>query len=109
MDELGATGESRLSFELTRQDDGSALLTLEGELDMASAPEVEAALEPVIAGGARKVIIDAAGLRFADSSAIALLVRLANAVQEVEIRQPPRLLRDVLARMGLTDRLRLVP
>jgi hypothetical protein len=48
-------------------------------------------------------------MEFADSSAIALLVRWANLVPRVEIRQPPELLRRVIARMGLSERLHVTP
>lgn len=109
MDELSANGDSRLSFELSQDDDGSPLLTLQGELDMVTADELEAELQPLIDRGIERIVIDASGLQFADSSAIALLLRLANAAGSVEIRHPPRLLRDVISRMGLADRLQVVP
>jgi ABC-type transporter Mla MlaB component len=63
----------------------------------------------VIAKRPDRLVVDAAGLEFADSSAIALLVRWANLVPTVEIRQPPELLRHVIARMGLSERLRVRP
>jgi anti-sigma B factor antagonist len=108
MDELSATGQSRLSFEISRGEEGSVLLRLGGELDIATTDELEAALGPLIDDGTRRIVVDASSLEFADSSAIALLVRLANALEEVEIRQPPQLLAEVITRMGLAERLRLV-
>jgi anti-anti-sigma factor len=109
MDELSATPDGRLNFELSRDDGGSPVVMLQGELDIASADDLEAALQPLIGDGAGRIVVDATGLQFADSSGIALLLRLANAVHSVEIRQPPRLLRDVITRMGLAERLRMVP
>jgi anti-anti-sigma factor len=109
MDDLSATGEDRLKVEFSHEDDGSPLVKLHGELDMASTEQLEAALAPKIDRNTRRVVVDASDLEFADSSAIALLVRLANAVEEVEIRQPRELLREVIKRMGLDDRLHLVP
>lgn len=109
MDELSAPGGGGLSFELSHASDGSPLVKLDGELDLATAPELERALCPVIERGPRRLVVDAAGLRFADSSAIALLVRVANAIEEVELRDPPDLLREVITRMGLDHRLRLTP
>ncbi len=76
---------------------------------MATADQLEAALLPMIDRDTRRIVVDASGLEFADSSAIALLVRLANSVEEVEIKRPRELLREVIKRMGLNDRLRLVP
>jgi anti-sigma B factor antagonist len=110
MDQLSSTGgEGRLNFEFSREDDGSPVVRLNGELDMATAEELEAALQPLIDRHTRRLVMDASDLEFADSSAIALMVRLANAVEEVEIRQPRELLREVIKRMGLDERLRLVP
>jgi len=109
MDELSATGGDRLSFEFSHEDDGSPLVELRGELDMATAAQLEAALGRVIDRNTHRIVVDASGLEFADSSAIALLVRLANAVEDVEIRRPRELLREVIKRMGLNDRLRMVP
>ena len=108
MDELSDTGDRRLSYEFSREDDGSPRVALHGELDLATADELDAALTPLIDRDTRRLVVDATGLQFADSSAIALFVRLANAVDHVEIRRPPELLREVIKRMGLADRLRLV-
>jgi anti-anti-sigma factor len=109
MDELSATGEDRLNVEFSREDDGAPLVKLRGELDMATAAQLETDLQPMIDRNTRRVVVDARGLEFADSSAIAILVRLANAVEEIEIREPPELLREVIKRMGLDNRLHLVP
>lgn len=109
MDELSASGEGRLSIEFSHEEDGSPVVTLHGELDLATADKLELALKPSIDRATRRFVVDASGLEFADSSGIALLIRLANEVEEVEIRQPPPLLRQVITRMGLADRLHLVP
>ena len=108
MAELGK-GDARLMFDLSEDRDGAPLVKLEGELDMATAPELEAVVGPIIAGKPPRLVVNAAGLEFADSSAIALLVTWANAVPHVEIRQPPELLRRVIARMGLSERLHVQP
>jgi anti-anti-sigma regulatory factor len=108
MGELSDTGGG-LSFELSLGSDGSPLVKLEGELDLATAEALEAALRPVIEQGPRRLVVDAGGLQFADSSAIALLVSVADVVDEVEVRDPPDLLRAVITRMGLDARLRLTP
>lgn len=108
MAELGK-GDARLTFDLSEGQDGVPLVRLKGELDMTTAPELESAVSPVIASKPGRLVIDAAGLEFADSSAIALFVTWANAVPQVEIRQPPELLRRVIARMGLSGRLQVQP
>src|SRR5579859_176473 len=108
MAELGK-GDARLMFNLAEDDDGAPVVALEGELDMTTAPALESAVSPIIARTPKRLVIDAGGLEFADSSAIALLVRWANVVPAVEIRQPPELLRRVIARMGLSERLEVRP
>ncbi|HTX30371.1 MAG TPA: STAS domain-containing protein [Solirubrobacteraceae bacterium] len=101
--------DAGLSFDLSEEHDGTPLVTVEGELDMITAPELDSAVGPILARQPSRLVIDASRLEFADSSAIALLVTWANRVPEIEIRQPPELLRRVIARMGLSDRLQVRP
>ncbi len=107
MDELSDRGPARLRFELSSEDDGSALVRLRGDLDMASADELDAAAKPIIAASPDRLVVDVSDLRFADSSAIALWVRWANGVRRLEIRGPSPLLRRVIERMGLAETLGL--
>ena len=58
----------------TREGDGHIVVALRGELDMADAVGVAAALAAV-AGRAPQIIVDLAGLRFIDSSGVAALAR----------------------------------
>jgi anti-anti-sigma factor len=109
MGELGGDAGSRLSFALSRDDQGAPLVTLRGDLDMAGTDELDAAVGPIVAGSPDRLVVDVSGLRFADSSAIALWVRWANAVRQIEIHEPSPLLRRVIERMGLAQRLRLTP
>lgn len=109
MDELGTDGGSPLNFDLAEDRDGTPMLTLAGELDMTNAPQLEAAVAPVIAGSPERLIVNVEDLQFADSSAIALLVKWANVVPQVELRQPPELLSRVIVRMGLAERLHVTP
>ncbi len=69
---------AELTSELSEDGDGSPLVVLRGELDMTSAPELDAKLAPIIARRPDRLVIDAHGLEFADSSAIALLVKLGK-------------------------------
>ena len=98
-----------LTFELTTDSDGTALLRLDGELDMNNADRLDAAVAKVIGRSPDRLIVDAKNLSFADSSAIALLVRWSKFVSKVEIREPPELLRRVITRMGLSERLQVSP
>lgn len=109
MGDIGAGAAAPLTYELTEASDGSALVILGGDLDTATAGELEASVEPVIQRSPARLVVDVSSLRFADSSAIALFVRWANLVGQVEIREPSALLRRVIERMGLGERLRMKP
>ncbi|MBV9838999.1 MAG: STAS domain-containing protein [Solirubrobacterales bacterium] len=109
MDELDAAAENELTFELARDGDGSPLVILGGDLDISNAEELQTKVEPVIGGSPERLIVDVSGLRFADSSAIALFVRWANLVRQVELREPSPLLRRLIERMGLANRLQMTP
>src|SRR5437016_14533689 len=107
MAELGKDHLPRLDYEVSMDRDGCPLVKVRGELDMMTAPRLESAVASIVATAPARLIIDASELEFADSSAIALLVRWANVLRQVEIRQPPELLRHVIQRMGLSDRLKM--
>jgi anti-anti-sigma factor len=107
MDELGKGPAAPLAYELAEDADGSPVVRLRGELDMTTSPRLEAAVASVIAKSPSRLIVDASELEFADSSAIALLVRWANLIPHVELREPSDLLRQVVTRMGLSERLQV--
>jgi anti-sigma B factor antagonist len=109
MGELDQPIDAEFTYEVSEDPDGSPVVSLKGELDMTTSPKLEAAVASVIARSPSRLIIDATELEFADSSAIALLVRWRKLVGHVEVRQPPELLRRVIARMGLSDQLQMSP
>lgn len=57
-------------------------VTLAGEIDHGVAPELDAALERVLASGADRLVIDFAELSFFDSACIGALVRAHATVAE---------------------------
>ena len=61
--------------------DHAVLLTLRGELDIASSPDLEAALEQVSGWGTELVVLDLTQLKFMDSTGHRVLV---NAQQSAE-------------------------
>jgi anti-anti-sigma factor len=109
MDELGTGGAAPLRLEVAEDTDGAPLLRLAGEIDMTNARELDARVAPIIARSPDRLVVDVTQLEFADSSAIALLVKWASHVHQVELREPSELLRRVIARMGLADRLQVRP
>ena len=54
------------------------LLTVAGELDIATVPQVRRILKAALAGGVRRVVIDLRPLFFLDSIAVAALLRIAG-------------------------------
>ena len=64
-------------FEVQREEleDGIRAFTVRGELDMDTAPELEAGLGEVASGDSAQVVIDLTECDFIDSTGIALIVR----------------------------------
>ena len=56
-------------------DDGISAITVQGELDMNTAPQLERALEAVLADPEATLMLDLCACEFIDSTGIALIVR----------------------------------
>ena len=65
---------------------GGCCLELAGELDLAGAPRLEAALDDALAAAPERVDLDLARLDFLDSSGIAVLVRAWNRARHTPTR-----------------------
>lgn len=107
MDELDAAESGHVDYDVRVAEDGATILRLAGELDMATADDLEEAVRPVIASVSTRLVLDLEGLRFADSTAIALWVTWKGMVPEIEIRHAPALVRRVIESMGLGEALHL--
>lgn len=60
---------------VTRLDDGVQVISVRGELDLSTAPELEPSLEEVVSSGDAALLIDLSECEFIDSTGIALIVR----------------------------------
>jgi anti-anti-sigma factor len=109
MDELEPKADPAASFTGAIDADGNAVVTISGELDISGVDALEARVAPLLERRPPRLIVDASGLRFADSSAIALWVRWATLVEDFELRHPTPLLSRVIAGMGLTEKLAVKP
>lgn len=109
MAELGSGGAPAMTFDVSVQDGATAVVTVRGELDIANVEGLARAVEPILTRTRGRLVVDVRELRFADSSAIALWVRWAALVGEIELRDASPLLRQVITSMGLDERLRLAP
>ena len=64
-------------FETTavELEDGVRIIAVRGELDLSTAPDLEAPLEDAVASGDSSVLVDLSECEFIDSTGIALIVR----------------------------------
>jgi anti-sigma B factor antagonist len=58
----------------TNLEDGVAILTCEGRLNMVAAPRLKTAIEQAVADGGTKVVVDISEATFIDSSGLGTLV-----------------------------------
>jgi anti-anti-sigma factor len=82
-------------FEMESANDGeTGLLTLSGELDIATVPRVEEAVERILATGAKRLTLDLRELDFIDSSGLRMCIVLdQRATSEgwtLGLTRPPR-------------------
>jgi anti-sigma B factor antagonist len=63
----------RLSINARRQDERH-ILFLKGEIDVASAPILEATMDELCAGGAEEIVLDLSGIEFVDSSGLGAIL-----------------------------------
>ncbi len=108
MDELGLD-PAGAEFDVLTGSTGEVIVTIRGEVDITAVDDLYERVAPLLAGGATRLVVDASEVSFADSSAIALWVRWATAADHFELRNPPPLLRRVIASMGLTEKLAVRP
>jgi anti-sigma B factor antagonist len=89
--------------------DGAPVIGLAGELDLASVDAVGEAIEATVARARGRLVFDLGGLRFMDSSGIALLLNVAQRVGDMRVKEPIPLVRQVIDLMGLSDILQVDP
>jgi anti-anti-sigma factor len=103
----GVSPEPEMTFEVHLSEDGTATVVVRGDLDIANVDRLDAAVAPIIRRGPKRLLVDVGGLRFADSSAIAVWVRWAAIAGGIELHHPSPLLRQVITKMGLAEKLGL--
>ena len=93
---------------ITRDDSGpQAVLVVDGDLDLAGAPDLISEALALIDAGARDVVIDAGAIGFCDSSGLSAFVRIANRLRDdggrLAIAAPSTNLRRILEVTGLIE------
>jgi anti-sigma B factor antagonist len=95
-----------LTMSSERDGDGHTI-RLSGELDLASAGDVEHELERVEATDARSILVDLSGLTFMDSTGLRLLLgahaRLREQDDRLALRRGPRSVQRVFELSGVDD------
>jgi anti-sigma B factor antagonist len=92
-----------LTIEIARS--GDPTIVLSGELDYSNADRVRAALDEVLETPPKRLLFELSGLRFMDSSGLALLLMTAAKVEAVTVVRPSTNVRRLLETTGLTDAL----
>lgn len=89
--------------------DGTAVLSIAGELDVATEVAVRAALDAALVQQRVRVVFDLAGIEFIDSSGLLLVVATARGAAPFEVRSPSCVVRRVIEPAGLASMLNLTP
>ena len=86
---------------------GHPVLVVDGELDLATAPQLTSSAMALVDAGAGNVIVDARRLTFCDSSGLTAFVRIANRLEpgagRLAIVGPQAIVRRVLEISGLVE------
>jgi anti-sigma B factor antagonist len=100
-----------LELELTSADLGT-VITVRGEVDMATAPQLRDLLKQLIDAGSQRIVLDCRALAFLDSSGIGVLIAARNRLGddgEIVLDSPPAHVRKVLEITGVASHLSVVP
>lgn len=97
-----------MPLTISHEDHGSRpVVTVDGDLDLATAPQLASLGLALVAAGASDLIVDAHGLTFCDSSGLSVFVQIANGLGQrqgrLAIARPTPIVRRVLEVGGLAD------
>jgi anti-anti-sigma factor len=90
-----------------REENGTPVVYLSGELDLTNAGQFSTAIDAALGSHPGRLILDASGLTFMDSSGIVLLVSASQRVPEVQVRDPSPIVRRLIELTGLSEVLRI--
>ena len=83
----------------------ATVLTVTGEVDLRTAPELRTLIDRVLDEGASRLVVDLAGVDFLDSTGLSVLVgahkRLARTGGRLVVANPPEIVSRVLSITGL--------
>jgi anti-sigma B factor antagonist len=91
----------------TVSQDGAVVVSLTGELDIRSSPELQDVLAAAQSGDARTVVVDLSGLQFIDSTGLRVLLRAKRHANdggsELRVRNAPAEVRRLLQIAGVLE------
>jgi anti-anti-sigma factor len=91
----------------SRSDESGVVLVLQGELDLASAPQVEQELRKIEATTSDRILIDLRGPRFIDSTGISLMIQAQDSAHanghRLALRRGPNQVQQLFRLTGLLD------
>ena len=94
-----------------RNTDATTVISVSGELDLASSPALEEELERVAQSDAQLVVVDLRGLEFMDSTGLSVLVRAHQRAEEngrrLGLVNGSQQVQRLLTLTGVADRLTL--
>jgi anti-anti-sigma factor len=89
----------------SERDGDTHVLTLTGELDLVTTPEVENELRIVEAGDADAIVIDLSALQFIDSTGLRLLIQTEQRTRwepgRIALRRPPERVMRIFTIAGI--------
>ena len=100
---------SHATVERTSDGSDPLVISIGGEVDMSNVQTVESALRGVLVDPPELVVFDLSDLSFIDSSGIAILLRFAEKIGRLELRNPSSTVQRIIQATGLSDVLRVEP
>ena len=102
-----------LELELTSADvDTGTMISVRGEIDMATAPHLRDVLEQAIEGGSQRIVLDCRDLAFSTLRELACWSLPRNRLGddgEIVLDSPPLHVRKVLEITGVASHLSVIP
>jgi anti-sigma B factor antagonist len=97
----------------TEQHDDVVVVSVAGELDMATAPQLQDEITDLLDRGYKQFVFDLDNLSFCDSTGLSVFIRTKNNCDEangqVRLAAPQRAVLRVLQVSGLTEVLKIYP
>lgn len=98
-----------LTAEHSIDEAGRPVISVRGELDLASVSQVSAVARVVLESKPEQVVFDLSGLEFMDSSGLRVLLEVATQVGSVVVPSPSLAVRRVIESAGVDQILVLEP